>query len=362
MSTLYVADNAAGGGDGSMGNPMTIDEAVAMISVDGNTIRMKAGAYMRLVGLDIKNNLLIGCKSDWSIPTLWEPPQATIEYSGAVGAPLITSASTSGARIRHLDLGYVTGANDMISTAGGSLRALRCRMRDIGRSAVAAGDGVQLMGCEITDWGTNAAAPAVNVASKHAAALIGNYIHDGVGTGVTLTSSIGSIAEYNVIAGCSQAGILATYAVADRPTNLAHNIFYNNESGVQFGSTSLQPIISRGNLYLASSTYGVRYNGSGAPLLVSIGDGFHGNTSGEVSPLVNVEELLARYTLAGSPLVDPAGGDFRLKAAIDLRRAGWPDMYLAAGDITARWAYLAAGLPPHGPAAKGGRVFGGMGG
>lgn len=363
MATLYVAHDAAGGGDGSIGDPMTIDEALAVISIDGNEIRLKAGAYDRLLGLVVANNLLIGCKSDWSVPTIDEPPPASIEFTAPASASLITSGATANARLRHLILGNNTGANDLISMpTTGSVRLMRCVLRNIGRSAVVAGDGLQLLGCEVYNWGLSGAAPAVNVASKHAASLIGNYIHGGTGTAATFTSSIGSSAMHNVIAACSQAGILSSYTSPDRPLHLGGNVFYDCESGVQFGSTSVQPIVSRGNLYIANDTYGVRYNGSGAPLLTLIGDGFWSNASGEISSNVQVEEPLARMSLAANPLVAAGGGDFRVRSAADLRRAGWPSTYLSAAAMTARWAYLAAGLPSHGPSARGGRALGGIGG
>ena len=363
MATLYVTHNAPGGGDGSMGNPMTIDEAVAMISVDGHEIRLGPGAYDRLAGLNVLNHLIIGCKSGWVIPTIDEPPPVAIEFSApGVAAPLITTTATANPRLRHVILGNNTGANDLISmSTTDNLRMLRCVLRNIGRSAVVCRSGLQMIGCEVHDWGQSSAAAAINPGNSSAASLIGNYIHDGTGGGV-VAGAAGAHLAHNVIAGCSSYGILSNFASVAAQIHLNHNVLYDNESGLSIGSTSTQPIVSRGNLYLANSTYGVRYTGSGAPLFTSLGDAFWNNTSGEIQSPVQVEELLARLTLSADPLVDAAGGDFRVRAAAGLRRAGWPSTYLSAAAMTARWAWIAAGLPSHGPAAKGGRVFGGLGG
>lgn len=337
----YVSSVAGGGGDGSLGNPWTLSEAVSA-AVAGDRVNILAGTYTLGSSFTPVNDGASGNPVVWrgytSTPGDAVQPVVTFDING-VGQHVIDSVRA----YHRFECITVTGNAGIggsivgFNLSGEANLLYRCRATDVNRGASVTGQGTQLIGCEIDAWTSGA---GIQLDAENAAA-IGCYVHDGAGLGCGFKAPSSGGYYYCVSANNGTHGFSAGQSGRAMNRWLVHCIAYGNAGyGTSLnGSPEGQPLVVVNSLMVANSLYGIGGENvaTGMPHVSLLGCGFQGNSGGEVEPNVSLFEPVARVSFDEDPIVDAAGGDFRLRPdAVSALGVGFPGAMLVDG-VLSEW-------------------------
>ncbi|GJM25994.1 MAG: hypothetical protein DHS20C16_24090 [Phycisphaerae bacterium] len=334
----YVTSTAGGGGDGTLGDPWTLPEA-ASAAVAGDRVNIKAGTYVLAASFSPSND---GTNSS---PIVWSGYSSTI---GDADAPVVT-LDVNGASAHAIDcvrayhrFEYLTATGNAgisgviygISLSGIANIAFRCRATSVRRGILAAGQGVQIVGCEVDQWAGNS---GIQLAASNSAA-IGCHMHDGGGFGGGFSDPSSGGYYYCVSANNDGNGFLAGQSGGEQNRWLVHCTAYGNGGdGVTInGTPDGQPFVIANCLLVENFLYGIggSNTGVGTPHVTLLGCGFFGNGNGEIRSGVGLSEAIPRVSLAADPIVDMGAGDSRLRAdAEEALGTGFPGNLLIDGSL-----------------------------
>jgi len=341
----YVDTSASGTGDGSVGAPWTITQAAAN-AAPGDRVNIKAGTYTLAAALSPSAN---GTRMQ---------PIVYRGYNTAIGdavAPCVVldingvddhvvTASTAYHRLQFI---AVTGnANRWkrgFYISGGHNILYRCSSYQTGlQGFFLHGSGATVIGCEARSFGAKSTTAGFYLGSSRAGAF-GCVARAGTGCGFELSSvNAGGLVDC-ISAGNSTYGVSVPTSGSDAAPQwiCGCTLWGNGSHGINVGGASSgQPLVVQNTIFSGNGGYGVAAHAVGKSHATLMGCAFWNNTSGEVDGNVEVFEPWPRVSPDGDPLVDAAGGDFRMSPeGVALLGAGCPAQFLYEGVLTSWTGY-----------------------
>lgn len=190
-----------------------------------------------------------------------------------------------------------------------------------------------------------------------AMSIYGNYVHDGVGPGISASTSIRSpTISYNIVA--NQSGVTSDGIILGIQGIAINNTVYNSgRDGIRFGAV---PAAAINNILVSNAGYGLNSNSTLPAASLYDGNAYYNNTlrarngiddmiasstdpSG-INPYINTRDII----LTGDPFVNAAGGNFALNssagAGLSARNSGLPSSWPGLASTT---SYLDFGAVQH---------------
>ncbi|MCB9849128.1 MAG: right-handed parallel beta-helix repeat-containing protein [Phycisphaerales bacterium] len=347
----YVTNSASGGGDGSVGDPWTLDEAAANASA-GDRVNVLTGTYIRSATLEPAND---GTRDG---PVVWRGYTTT---PGDANVPVVTLDS-DGSGIRILDCAKAYHRFECIAVtgngSGGPIAwgmvldgdhniAWRCRAYAVRRGISLGGMGSVALGCEAGDF---TSASGIELGGDNTLA-IGCHVHDGT-NGIGFSGDSTGGAFYCLARACTGAGFTFAFGGGGFAKLVAHCVAHGNGGdGVNsIGSPDGAPPVILNTILTANAGYGVGTTATSKAHAMLCGVAFAENAAGEVGTDVTVFEPVPRVSLSVGPFVDADGGDFRLRAdAAALLGKGFPNVLLSDGALSVVRGFPDIGVLPHAP-------------
>ncbi|HNO78585.1 MAG TPA: right-handed parallel beta-helix repeat-containing protein [Phycisphaerae bacterium] len=334
----YVTTSAAGGGDGSAGDPWTLAEA-ASSAVAGDRVNVQAGTYVLGASFSPDNDGTNESPIVWrgyvSAPGDADMPVVTFDIDG-VSAHVVDCAK---AYHRFENITATGNAGDGGSVFGFNLSGevnilFCCRVTQANRGVSVVGQGSQVIASEVDHWTLGA---GIQLSADNAAA-IGCFVHDGGGFGCGFSAPSSGGYYYCVSANNVSHGFVAGQSGAELHRWLVHCTAHGNGGdGIAInGTPDGQPFVIVNCLSICNALYGIggALVSTGTPHVTLLGIGFFDNSSGEIRDGVKVFEPYPRVSLAEDVMVDPGAGDFRLTpGAVGALGVGFPGRLLVDGAI-----------------------------
>lgn len=315
----YVTADAAGGGDGSSGNPWTLAEAIANVAA-GDRVNIKAGTY-----LNGATDRTFGTSGTTTQPIWWRGYNTTIgDLDGDVSTtkPIISFTQArfliSGAhnifsslKISGAD-NVATGATVQILTGGTGCWFIECQMEYTGSTATMRAlrngvDGTFLLNCWLSAPATSDSVVRADesMTLKHCTIAGGDI---GMETAIPSNSF--------VIHGCvfdNQASEAIKFTEGPIGSDIIGCIFYSpGGDAIEFVAAPSRRVTIAENVFSSVGGYGINNSsGTNTAFISVINNGFYSITSGHTNGLGDTP-VKNSISLSADPFVDAANGDFNL--------------------------------------------------
>jgi hypothetical protein len=339
MATYHVKHDAGGGGDGSFGNPWTLQEG-ADNAVAGDIVKIhNTGTYSTAVAVDFDTSSgseaqmiqFVGVGAgETDSPELVEV-QVTADVNG------FDINNKSWLYFEGISIGHTVANSGWAWVAGGGadhLHFVNCKGHGSGNDGFKMGsvDSVEIVGCEAYDNDRHGI--FLQAASTEARGILwGCVCHHNTQDGMRLVRYSGLVGRCACYAN-SDNGIYINAAIADIHLALVGNTcLANSDDGVHVQNTAGTEVFFANNVCVQNSAAGIDASTANTDAVmfgnvIPAGGADANGAATDFDELGNPDDIL-KPNLTGTELADFVDAtlcypDFRLDTNSDARGAAWP--------------------------------------